>query len=190
MPVYLVPIENGRTVIVDKAVILFGRNADCDVVFTRSRKVSRKHCCLAQVDTRLFIRDLGSLNGVWVNGHRVRRQAEIKLGDELAIGDVRYRVQTSKQLLEPGPGKDGAKDGNERAQKRIDPVDISQHMPVIIPEDMDSEDMQLESIEPSLKETPDAFRVVEVLPDDDEDEDDDIYPIPDSNEFQNSGSRF
>ena len=41
-----------------------------------------------------MIRDLGSTNGVFVNGTRVRKEAGLTLGDELAIGDVRFRLQT------------------------------------------------------------------------------------------------
>jgi len=56
-----------------------------------SRKVSRRHCCVAQVNDYLVVRDLGSTNGVRINGERV---AEGKLvpGDELQIGNFKYQV--------------------------------------------------------------------------------------------------
>ncbi len=94
MPAFLVPIDAGLCLIpLEKAIVLIGRQADCDVSLTHSRKVSRKHCCVAQVNNSFVVRDLGSTNGVFVNGARVRKEAGLTLGDELAIGDVRFRLQ-------------------------------------------------------------------------------------------------
>ena len=95
MSAFLVPLDPGLCLIpLEKAIVLIGRQADCDVSLTHSRKVSRKHCCIAQVNNSYVIRDLGSTNGVFVNGARVRKETGLSLGDELAIGDVRFRLQT------------------------------------------------------------------------------------------------
>jgi hypothetical protein len=94
MSAFLVPLDPGLCLIpLEKAIVLIGRQADCDVSLTHSRKVSRKHCCVAQVNDSFVVRDLGSTNGVFVNGSRVRKEAALTLGDELAIGDVRFRLQ-------------------------------------------------------------------------------------------------
>ena len=94
MAAYLVPVDPGLCVIpLEKAILLIGRQADCDVSLTASRKISRKHCCIAIVNESVIVRDLGSTNGVSINGSRVDREAPLKLGDELAIGDVRFRLQ-------------------------------------------------------------------------------------------------
>ena len=82
----------GARVPLDKAVLFFGRHPECDVRLGTSPKVSRRHCCIAQVDDRWVIRDLGSLNGVSVNGKRVRREADLKPGDVLMVGDVEFDV--------------------------------------------------------------------------------------------------
>ncbi len=93
MSAFLVPLDPGLCLIpLEKAIVLIGRQADCDVSLTHSRKVSRKHCCVAQVNDTFVVRDLGSTNGVFVNGSRVRKEAGLTLGDELAIGDVRFRL--------------------------------------------------------------------------------------------------
>ena len=100
MAVSLIPLDNGTPIKIDKTIILIGRHPDCDIVLTNSRKISRKHCCLAQIDNRLVIRDLGSMNGVWVNGQRVRRQNDLSIGDEVSVGDVSFRLasdQTAKR---------------------------------------------------------------------------------------------
>ncbi len=93
MPVTLLPVDEGPPIRVDETIVLVGRHPSCDVVIRHSLKVSRKHCCLVLLGDRCLIRDLGSLNGVWVNGRRIEREAFLKPGDEVAIADVKYVVQ-------------------------------------------------------------------------------------------------
>ena len=76
MNVFLEPVSGkGLKIPMDKAIIFIGRHPDCDVVITRSRMISRKHCALVQIDKSFVIRDLGSTNGVKVNGERVQKEA-------------------------------------------------------------------------------------------------------------------
>jgi predicted component of type VI protein secretion system len=111
MPAFLVPVEPGLCVVpLEKAIVLIGRESDCDVSLTQSRKVSRKHCCLAQVNNKIVARDLGSTNGIFLNGTRVKKECQVRLGDELMIGDLRFRLQTdpksqriSKPAVDPKP---------------------------------------------------------------------------------------
>ena len=108
MSAFLVPLDPGLCLIpLEKAIVLIGRQADCDVSLTHSRKVSRKHCCVAQVNTTFVVRDLGSTNGVFVNGSRVRKEAGLTFGDELAIGDVRFRLQAEAPSNKVGMQKAG-----------------------------------------------------------------------------------
>ena len=94
MAARLVSLTDAPSIPIDKPVIFIGRDSECDVVLSDSRRVSRKHCCLAHVNNRLMVRDLGSMNGVWINGKRIERTGTMQPGDELAIGDVRYRLST------------------------------------------------------------------------------------------------
>lgn len=104
MAAFLVPLQPGACVIpLEKAILLIGRQADCDVSLTASRKISRKHCCIAIVNDAVLVRDLGSTNGVSINGTRVEQEGRLRLGDELTIGDVRFRLQKDAQLAPPAP---------------------------------------------------------------------------------------
>ena len=47
--------------------------------------VSKEHCILEQRDGGFVLRDLGSLNGTYVNGERIRT-ATLTTGDEVRIG--------------------------------------------------------------------------------------------------------
>ena len=58
------------------------------------------------VNNNLVVRDLGSMNGVWVNGDRVEQQAAVGFGDELMIGDDRFRLEADKPVSsKPKPDK-------------------------------------------------------------------------------------
>lgn len=108
MPTVLVPLAAGKPIPVSKAVIFFGRHPECDVVITNSRKVSRKHCCLAHINDHFIIRDLGSMNGVRVNEQVVRKESPLKIGDELWVGDVGYRLTAQQSRVQPRkPAKNG-----------------------------------------------------------------------------------
>ena len=90
MPLYLLSLADGPTILIDKPILLFGRHQECDVQLN-SKKISRRHCCLAEVNGRLVVRDLGSTNGVKINGAKVI-EGHLKPGDELALGNFRYKV--------------------------------------------------------------------------------------------------
>src|SRR5262249_61524342 len=75
----------------DKPILLLGRDPECDIQL-ESPKISRRHCCIAQVGESLVVRDLGSTNGIRINGVRVL-EGYLKGGDELTIGNQRYQVR-------------------------------------------------------------------------------------------------
>src|SRR5205085_323082 len=90
MPAHLLSLGDGPSILIDKPILLFGRHEECDVQLN-SKKVSRRHCVLAQVNDYLVIRDLGSTNGVRINGERVA-EGKLRPGDELQIGNFKYQV--------------------------------------------------------------------------------------------------
>jgi pSer/pThr/pTyr-binding forkhead associated (FHA) protein len=90
MPAQLVALDNGPSILLDKPILLLGRHPECDIQID-SRKISRRHCCIAQVSDYLVVRDLGSTNGIRINGTRVI-EGRLNTGDELTIGNYRYKV--------------------------------------------------------------------------------------------------
>lgn len=88
----LEPASGAAPILLDKAIILFGRHPECDVRLVSSPKVSRRHCCIVQVNDRWVLRDLGSMNGVALNGVRVEKEADLAIGDTLAIGDITFNI--------------------------------------------------------------------------------------------------
>jgi predicted component of type VI protein secretion system len=89
----LSPLIRGSapSIVLQRPVLLIGRHDECDVRIN-SPKVSRRHCCLAMAYDRVLIRDLGSRNGVRVNGREID-ESRLYEGDELAIGPILFRLE-------------------------------------------------------------------------------------------------
>jgi len=90
MPLRLVALDEGPDIPVDKAMVVVGRHPTCDARLD-SIRVSRRHCCMTQVSGEVEVRDLGSTNGIRINGHRVE-MGRLRPGDELSIAHIRYRL--------------------------------------------------------------------------------------------------
>lgn len=86
----LVSLTENPDIPLDKPIVLVGRHEECDVQIN-SRKISRKHCCIAQVNDYVVVRDLFSTNGLRINGERVE-EGSLHVGDELSIAHFRYQV--------------------------------------------------------------------------------------------------
>src|SRR5580658_6546542 len=67
----------------DKSIVV-GRSSDLDMVLVEDM-VSRKHARIAMQGDQIWIEDLGSTNGTFVNGEKIKR-ARLKEGDRVLIG--------------------------------------------------------------------------------------------------------
>lgn len=87
-----------------------GRQDDCELRI-KSSQVSRRHCQLFEKKGMLMVKDLGSSNGVFVNGKRINEQQVLEPGDEITIGQVTFRVeklgQPASTVAKPMPAKAG-----------------------------------------------------------------------------------
>lgn len=102
MPLKLTPIDKGGgpSVPLQRPVLLVGRHPECDWRLNLP-KISRRHCCFALAYDRVILRDLGSRNGVRVNGREIE-EAQLRQGDEVAIGPLLFRVEKDGEA-EPEP---------------------------------------------------------------------------------------
>jgi predicted component of type VI protein secretion system len=104
MPAQLVSLTAGPNILIDKPILLIGRHPECDIQID-SRKISRRHCCIAQVANYLVVRDLGSTNGIRINGVRVL-EGRLHEHDELMIAGLRYRLSSDRAgIAAEGPGQ-------------------------------------------------------------------------------------
>ena len=116
-----------RLVYGDRALVLMpgryliGRGPECHIAIDDAR-VSRVHARLALESSGITIEDLGSANGVFVNGQRIEQTARIVPGDSVVIGDEELRLEftpISGSVAPPEPS--------------VDPAPLSSAMPVRSP---------------------------------------------------------
>lgn len=87
----LSPIGGGDPIPLLKKQLLVGRRESCDICL-RFGNVSAHHCQLECEDGYWYVTDLGSRNGVKVNGHRVERK-RLDPGDTISIAKHKYEVE-------------------------------------------------------------------------------------------------
>jgi pSer/pThr/pTyr-binding forkhead associated (FHA) protein len=81
-----------REIAITKEEFLIGRGSDCDLRLGVSA-VSRHHCLIRSCNGEVTLADLGSANGTFVNGQRLRSQTMLRHGDEIAIGNFHFMLE-------------------------------------------------------------------------------------------------
>src|SRR6476646_1651257 len=82
----------GQSIDIRGAKLIIGREQDCHLR-PDSEFISRHHCALLLDDYTLRIRDLGSKNGTFVNGHRIGSGDTILLQDDVVtVGEMTFKV--------------------------------------------------------------------------------------------------
>ncbi len=95
----LVPAGGGDNIPLIRDKLTIGRRESCDICL-RFPNVSGLHCELEFQDGIWVIRDLGSKNGVKVDGVKIK-QKQLRDGSEIAIANrlfvIRYRMRGGSQ---------------------------------------------------------------------------------------------
>ena len=99
-------------------ITVIGRRHDCDF-YLPLKPVSRRHCQLIVNDGTVALRDLGSKNGVFVNGEPVEDR-ELKAGDYIHIPPVTMLVQIDgrpSKIVPPTPAEERPPSAKKPARK-------------------------------------------------------------------------
>ena len=129
---HLVALSEGPNIQLDKPIILIGRHQECDIQIP-SRKISRRHCCIALITDHLVIRDLGSTNGIRINGIKVV-EGNLQPDDEVMIGNMRYQVKWNGESEQTVRAPDnGVKAGMPPLGRRV-AHDESRDEPLALPD--------------------------------------------------------
>jgi hypothetical protein len=102
--------QGGEFPIVTDRQIVIGRSSDLDMVLVEDM-VSRKHARITMQGEQMWIEDLGSTNGTFVNGEKIKR-APLKEGDRVLIGTSILKVVAS----------DAPREGGEAAKRDLENV--------------------------------------------------------------------
>ncbi len=95
MSKYILKFE-GNEMELGEGIYILGRSKDCDIKF-QNESVSRRHAKLAIMKDKIFVEDLGSSNGSFINGKLIRGETIVKPEDRLHFGKV---VVIIKKVLE------------------------------------------------------------------------------------------
>jgi hypothetical protein len=98
----LVPVGGGDNIPLIRDTLTIGRRESCDICL-RFANVSGIHCELVNKDGYWYIHDLGSTNGIKVNGVRVQQKL-LHPGDKLTIAKrhwtIEYTLKAGKRAME------------------------------------------------------------------------------------------
>ena len=73
---------------------VFGRDDACEIVIEND-SVSRRHARLTVGESGVFLQDLGSANGTFVNGDRANGRIQLASGQQIQLGTVVFKVEWS-----------------------------------------------------------------------------------------------
>jgi len=83
--------RRGQELLLADGTYLLGRDASCHILLDDA-KVSRRHAKLSVHGEQVIVEDLGSMNGIYVNGVRVSSQQPLFDGDWLTAGNEELEV--------------------------------------------------------------------------------------------------
>ncbi|NOY94476.1 MAG: FHA domain-containing protein [Deltaproteobacteria bacterium] len=95
--------DDGKTTVVPlvRDEITVGRK-DGNIIRLTERNVSRRHAKLQKKNGGFVIEDLGSYNGVKVNGRRINGEHPLQAGDQVGIGDYLLALQSGAAAATAG----------------------------------------------------------------------------------------
>jgi pSer/pThr/pTyr-binding forkhead associated (FHA) protein len=106
--------------------LVIGRGSDCDLVLDEP-EMSRRHAMVEVTPAGIWLRDLGSSNGTYVNGVQVR-DAVLFTGDQLAFDRNRFLIEAPGTPTRPA-GLDVQEISGGKSQ-----IEVTQTMQAIRPE--------------------------------------------------------
>jgi pSer/pThr/pTyr-binding forkhead associated (FHA) protein len=96
--------HDGPSIELRRGQLLIGRSSGCHIVL-EDNMVSRRHAELRVTDDAVTVHDLGSVNGIYVNGERVREQRRLKDGDRLQVGQRELTLKSVVRDSVPVPDR-------------------------------------------------------------------------------------
>jgi len=93
------PDQGVRRILINKSPFRIGRRMDL-ALSINSNCISKEHAELQIIDDQLWIVDLGSTNGTFVNGTRLAEPMRLNEGDLVQIAAIVFRVSRESQAVE------------------------------------------------------------------------------------------
>jgi hypothetical protein len=88
----------GQEISIDRDMLV-GRHQAADIVL-QSSEISRKHAAFLRVEEALWLQDLASSNGTFVNDARISEQVLLKDGDIVQFASIKFSVLAPAQTVD------------------------------------------------------------------------------------------
>lgn len=95
----------GRSIAIKRNKLLIGRAEECDVR-PLSEEVSRRHCAVIVGPADVWVQDLGSRNGTFVNGQKIDAKTKLADGDLIRVGSLELKVSCTAPVAPKPAGAD------------------------------------------------------------------------------------
>lgn len=117
--IVLAGAKEGTEIPLKKEKFFIGRAKECNLR-AGSEAISRRHCAITRADGTWKVRDLGSRNGTHVNDVKIEQEVTLKVGDELRVGPLKFRIDSAE--AKPAPKIPPLAPPAEVKQKKQPPV--------------------------------------------------------------------
>ncbi|MDX6506999.1 MAG: hypothetical protein QOG06_1643 [Gaiellaceae bacterium] len=87
-------LEEGDELTLDSSALHLGRGSTNDVNLARDEYASTKHARVEPRRDGVWVEDIGSTNGTYLNGIRLTRAKRLTAGDIVRVGETELRYET------------------------------------------------------------------------------------------------
>jgi len=87
-------LSEGEVLTLNSSALRFGRGSDNDVNLSRDEYASSRHARVEPRRDGVWVEDIGSTNGTYLNGIRLTQAKRLAPGDVLRIGETELRYET------------------------------------------------------------------------------------------------
>ena len=87
-------LDEGRDFELNSAQLTIGRGRQNDIALAQDEYASARHARFEPRQDGVWIQDLGSTNGTYLNGARLERPRRLTTGDIVRVGDTDLRYET------------------------------------------------------------------------------------------------
>lgn len=86
--------DTSQAFIIDRDMVV-GRHANADIILD-SQEVSRKHAGIGLNDAGIYVVDLGSANGTFINNETFSGEYQLKAGDTIRFAHIEFQVSVQE----------------------------------------------------------------------------------------------
>jgi len=126
-----------RVISWDEDRLTAGRSRECEIYLDQV-EISRRHAMFVREEERYQVRDLDSINGIFVNGEKIKRR-DLEVGDVVKIEDFELTFLLDRQpIASEIVTSELSAPGEAAAEDRFDMTVIGEQLPISSADDASS----------------------------------------------------